>query len=78
MRQNDVLICDNPTVLRNNRSVLWKLNLEERMHLVVKWQIVIYCVHRVRLDGFDKLTIQGIVEGPRSRGTSPTRYTEQS
>lgn len=33
--------------------------------------------HVLRKDGMEKLTIQGKVEGKRSRGRSPVRYIDQ-
>lgn len=61
---------------RSNQSILEQLHVEKRLQRLVSERITAFFGHVIRKDGLEKLTIQGKVEGFRSRGRSPTRYTD--
>lgn len=67
------------TAHRTNVSVLEELNIEPRDRLLpsIQRRMLKFFGHVLRRDGMEKLTIQGMVDGKRTRGRSPVRYIDQ-
>lgn len=51
-------------------------NKEETAYTIVAENIVKFFGHVVRRNSLERLTIEGMVAGRRSRGRSPTRYAD--
>lgn len=66
------------TAHRTNVSILreLKIQLNERLLSSIQRRMLKFFGHVLRRDGMEKLTIQGKVEGKRSRGRSPVRYID--
>ncbi|TLM35327.1 hypothetical protein FEC37_18570, partial [Acinetobacter baumannii] len=64
---------------RTNVSILKQLGIKIRLSTVCLKRILEYFGHIARKDGdiLEKLMITGKVEGNRSRGRSPTRWSDQ-
>lgn len=62
------------TQRRTNESILQQLRIKKRLR--VAGNIAKFFSHIVRRNGLERLTIEGLVAGRRSRGKSPTRYTD--
>lgn len=67
------------TARRTNASILQELNINSNTRLLpsIQQQILKFFGHIIRRDGFEKLMIQGKVDGKRQRGRSPNRYLDQ-
>ena len=65
------------TAHRTNASILKELNIKERLSSSVQIRILKFFGHITRNeDSMERLVVQGKVEGKRSRGRSPTRWTD--
>ncbi|KAI8437457.1 hypothetical protein MSG28_011780 [Choristoneura fumiferana] len=65
------------TAHRTNVSILKELNIQERLSSTVQIRILKFFGHITRNeDSMERLVVQGKVEGKRSRGRSPTRWTD--
>lgn len=65
------------TAHRTNVSILKELNITERLSSTVQIRILKFFGHITRNeDSMERLVVQGKVEGKRSRGRSPTRWTD--
>lgn len=67
------------TEFRTNVSILQELGIKQRLSSVVQSRILQYFGHVSRRgnDSIERLVVQGRVEGTRSRGRSPMRWTDQ-
>lgn len=67
------------TEFRTNVSILRELGITQRLSTVVQSRILQYFGHvsRRNNDSIERLVVQGKVEGARSRGRSPMRWTDQ-
>lgn len=66
------------TAHRTNISILRELKIEQRLSSTILSRILRYFGHVSRRENaMERLVIQGKVEGTRSRGRSPTRWTDQ-
>ena len=65
------------TAHRTNISILNELHIKRRLSSTVQLRILTMFGHITRNeDSMERLVIQGHVEGRRSRGRSPTRWTD--
>ncbi|VVC41174.1 Hypothetical protein CINCED_3A024703 [Cinara cedri] len=64
---------------RINFSIQAVLNVKTRLAVVCKQRILRFFGHVIRRDGssLEKLTIEGKIEGKRSRGRTPMRWIAQ-
>lgn len=67
------------TAKRTNVSILNQLKIKTRLSTICQQRILAYFGHLMRRgdDNLEKLVIVGNVNGKRSRGRSPTRWTDQ-
>ena len=67
------------TEFRTNVSILQELGITKRLSTIVQTRILQYFGHVSRRDNnsIERLVVQGKVEGTRSRGRSPMRWTDQ-
>lgn len=67
------------TDFRTNVSIIQELGITQRLSAVVQSRILTYFGHvsRRNNDSIERLVVQGKVEGVRSRGRSPMRWTDQ-
>ncbi|PZC84789.1 hypothetical protein B5X24_HaOG203779 [Helicoverpa armigera] len=67
------------TEFRTNVSILQELGVTRRLSTIVQTRILQYFGHVSRRDNnsIERLVVQGKVEGTRSRGRSPMRWTDQ-
>ncbi|XP_063829606.1 uncharacterized protein LOC135078934 [Ostrinia nubilalis] len=72
-------IMDNWTEFRTNVSILQKLGVTQHLSTVVQSRILQYFGHVSRRDdnSIERQVVQGKVEGTRSRGRSPMRWTDK-
>ena len=65
------------TAHRTNISILKELNIKERLSSTVQIRILRFFGHVTRKeDSMERLVVQGQMEGKRSRGRSPTRWSD--
>ncbi|CAH2217152.1 jg1490 [Pararge aegeria aegeria] len=65
------------TAFRPNVSILEELKVKERLSSTVQIRILKFFGHITRdKHSMERLVVQGKVEGKRSRGRSPTRWTD--
>ncbi|CAH2235308.1 jg5878 [Pararge aegeria aegeria] len=65
------------TAFRTNVSILEELKVKERLSSTVQIRILKFFGHITRnKHSMELLVVQGKVEGKRSRGRSPTRWTD--
>lgn len=64
------------TERRTNQSILEQLKVRKRLRTIVAERITKFFGHVIRRNDLERLTIVGAVQGKRSRGRSPTRYTD--
>lgn len=67
------------TEFRTNQSILQELGIKQRLSSVVQSRILTFFGHVSRRGelSIERLVVQGKVEGTRSRGRSPMRWTDQ-
>lgn len=67
------------TAKRTNVSILNQLKIKTRLSTICQQRILSYFGHTVRRgdESLEKLIVVGSTEGKRSRGRSPTRWTDQ-
>ena len=67
------------TAKRTNVSILSQLGIETRLSSLCLQRILSYFGHIMRRgdDSLEKLVIVGNIEGKRSRGRAPTRWSDQ-
>ena len=67
------------TAKRTNASIIYELQIKQRLSSDCYQQILRFFGHIVRRpgDNLEKLMVQGRVEGTRSRGRSPKRWLDQ-
>lgn len=66
------------TAHRTNESVLQELNINTRLSTIINRNILRYFGHITRRkEGMERLIVEGGVEGRRSRGRSPSRWSDQ-
>lgn len=67
------------TAFRTNESILKELNIKQRMSAICLKRVLQYFGHIARkpADNLEKLIVTGKMAGTRSRGRSPTRWSDQ-
>lgn len=64
---------------RTNASILAELSIKEKLSTSINKSILKYFGHIMRWggDALERLIVQGVIEGKRPRGRSPSSYIDQ-
>lgn len=66
------------TAHRTNTSILTELNITTRLSTIINQSILRYFGHITRRrEGMERLVVEGKIEGKRTRGRSPLRWSDQ-